>query len=293
MFSSTLFFLGIDSAFSMVEATSTVITDLDCMKKIPKGFVAFVICLLGFLLSIPFCTNWGYVLFDVIDHYLCTYLLFLCGIFQCFGCGWGFDVESTMNMSENHAKSLKYLTFSFWAYLMIIGLIFVLAESIPWGILALILGIFLICLLPSFLISKLPLMQWYAQIGMCGVRRLGYAMSKMGRNEETKAVQCWEPAFVLYWGISIKYFCPSVLWFLIVQNVKADIDKPYGNYAAHWQALGLIVPLLGLVAFLINICFCLHTEQLDMAEFKERFDIDFKDPWDESAGTEMKSLDAQ
>lgn len=128
LFSSTLFFLGIDSAFSMVEATSTVITDLDSVKHFPKGFIAFLICFLGFLLSIPFCTNWGYVLFDVIDHYLCTYLLFLCGIFQCFGCGWGFDVENTMNKSENHAKSLKYLTFSFWSYLMIIGLVFVLIN---------------------------------------------------------------------------------------------------------------------------------------------------------------------
>jgi SNF family Na+-dependent transporter len=157
MFSSTLFFLGIDSAFSMVEATSTVITDLDSMKNWPRGFIAFLICFLGFLLSIPFCTNWGYVLFDVIDHYLCTYLLFLCGIFQCFGCGWGFDVEATMNKSENHAKSLKYLTFSFWVYLMLIGLIFVLLEEIPYGILALCLGILLFVLAPSFMISKMSL----------------------------------------------------------------------------------------------------------------------------------------
>lgn len=130
---------------------------------------------------------------------------------------------------------------------------------------------------------------------MCGVRRIAYSMSKLSRKEKSE-LQWWEPAFVTYWSVSIKYFCPSVLWFLIVNNVKSDIVKPYGKYAAHWQAIGLVVPLLGLVAFLFNICFCLHTEELDMNEFKERFDTDFADPWDnpaEGAGeTELKKVDA-
>lgn len=280
MLGSTLFLLGIDSAFSMVEATSTVIQDLQSMKKVPKGFIAFVINLAGFIFSIPFCTNWGFVLFDVIDHYLCTYLLFLCGIFQCFGCGWGFDVENTLSISENHAKSLKYLTFSFWIYLLLVGLIFVPIGEVPVGILVLLLGLILFCLIPSFCISKLSFAQWYAQVCMCGVRRIAYSMSKLSRKEKS-TLQVWEPAFALYFGFTIKYFVPCVLWFLIVGNVKADIDSPYGSYAPHWQAIGLIVPLLGLVAFLINICFCLHNEQLDMADYKERFDTDFLDPWDE------------
>jgi len=121
---------------------------------------------------------------------------------------------------------------------------------------------------------------------MCGVRRIAYSMSKLGRKEPSQ-VQWWEPAFALYWGVTIKYFIPCVLWFLLVSNTKADIDKPYGSYAAHWQTIGLIVPLLGLVAFFINICFWLHDEQLDMADFNERFSPDFVDPWDE--GQSMKS----
>lgn len=76
-----LFLLGIDSAFAMVEATSTVVADLKTLQNVPKAFIAFCLNLLGFIISIPFCTNWGFVLFDVIDHYLCTYLLFLVGLF--------------------------------------------------------------------------------------------------------------------------------------------------------------------------------------------------------------------
>ena len=157
-------------------------------------------------------------------------------------------------------------------------------------------GIFLFCLLPSFIISKLSFRQWYAQICMCGVRKLAYSMSKLGRSDPQQ-VLWYEPAFAFYWSVTIKYFIPSVLWFLLVGNTKADIDKPYGGYASHWQTIGLIVPLLGLIAFFINICFWLHDEQLDMADFQERFHPDFVDPWDEGEGSlkspgmnEMKQL---
>lgn len=259
------------------------------MKNVPKGFIAFVINLVGFLLSVPFVTNWGFVLFDVIDHYLCTYLLFLCGIFQCFGCGWGFDVEGTLTISEYHAKSLQYLTFSFWTYLMLVGLIFVPLGEVPIGILVLVLGLIFFCLIPSFVISKLPFKQWYAQICMCGVRKLSYSMSKLGRTEPSTLLW-WESAFSVYWCFFIKYFIPSVLWFLIVGNVKADIDSPYGGYAPHWQTLGLIVPMFGLVAFLINICFCLHNEHIDMKDYEELFSTGFVDPWDEGKVAEMQVL---
>lgn len=152
---TTLFMLGIDSGFSMVEAAATVMSDLRTLRDWPRSFIAFFLCIAGFLCSVPFCTNWGFVLFDVIDHYLCTYLLLLCGIFQCFGCGWGFDVEDTVKKSPEHAKSLKYLSFTFWAYMLIVGLVFVIVEQVEIGIIVLIVGLLLFSLLPSFIMSKL------------------------------------------------------------------------------------------------------------------------------------------
>ena len=101
---------------------------------------------------------------------------------------------------------------------------------------------------------------------MCGVRKIAYSMTKLSRTSKHE-VQMWEPAFALYWGITIKYFIPCVLWVLLVEVVRNDIEKPYGGYAAHWQAVGLVVPLLGLVAFLLHICLWETDEPLDEAEF--------------------------
>ena len=77
---TTLFMLGIDSSFSAIEATSTVICDTAWGGIVPRMFVAFVLCVFGFMGSVPFCTNWGFTLFDVVDHYLCAYLLLMIGV---------------------------------------------------------------------------------------------------------------------------------------------------------------------------------------------------------------------
>merc|ERR1719461_2497162 len=51
----TLFMLGIDSSFSAIEATSTVICDTAWKGYAPRMFIAFLLCLLGFIGSMPFC----------------------------------------------------------------------------------------------------------------------------------------------------------------------------------------------------------------------------------------------
>jgi len=76
----TLFLLGVDSAFSMVEAVATVLHDTKTFAKVNRTLMAFILCLIGLAVSALFCTNWGFVLFDCIDHYLGNYLLLLVGI---------------------------------------------------------------------------------------------------------------------------------------------------------------------------------------------------------------------
>ena len=92
----TLFALGLDSAFSMVEATSTVISDTTIGKILPRKLVALILCSAGCCCSFVFCFNWGFTYFDTVDHYLAVYLLLLLGIMQAFGAGWIFDLQKTI-----------------------------------------------------------------------------------------------------------------------------------------------------------------------------------------------------
>jgi len=264
----TLFMLGIDSAFSMVEAAATVINDTKWGGQYPKSFVAFCLCVLGFILSIPFCTNWGYILFDAVDHYLGNFLLIVVGLMQCFGCGWGFDYENTLEKSIGHRKSLVYLSYTFWGLLFICGLVFPLMDLTSVGIIVFIVLLIFVSLIPSFFLSGLSFVDWYNDVAMCGVRKLGYSMTMLGRKDE-RIREWYEPFFVFYWGFCVKYLIPGTLWFILVGKAMADIKEPYGGYATKYQVMGLLVPLVGLLAFFLSICLNVYEEPFDKTQFED------------------------
>ncbi|MBT3406567.1 sodium-dependent transporter [Candidatus Woesearchaeota archaeon] len=91
LFFLTLLMLGIDSAFSLVESVNTVIADK--AKNAVKHKIAFVVCLVSFLLGIIFTTNAGLYFLDVVDHFITNFGLVLAGIFECLAIGWIYGAE--------------------------------------------------------------------------------------------------------------------------------------------------------------------------------------------------------
>lgn len=173
----TLFMLGIDSSFSAIEATSTVICDTAWGGVVPRSFVAFVLCVVGFLGSFPFCFNFGFTLFDVVDHYLCAYLLLMIGILQAFGCGWFFDADVQRNKTVGHWKSIWFLTISYWTMLLIIGLVATLTNSVAVGFITMTLVWSLVCVPFSWWLSELSVGEWYHECLLTGVEKIAFACS--------------------------------------------------------------------------------------------------------------------
>lgn len=94
--------------------------------------------------------------------------------------------------------------------------------------------ILLVSLLPSYFIAKdLGFSGWYNEICMCGVRKLGYSFSNLGRRD-LAVKEWWEALFVFYWGFTIKYLIPAVLWIILCGGFKNSINNPYGGYSAGW-----------------------------------------------------------
>jgi len=264
----TLFMLGIDSSFSAIEATSTVICDTAWKGKAPRMFIAFVLCLFGLIGSFPFCFNWGFVLFDVVDHYLCAYLLNMIGVLQAFGCGWFFDAAPTMKKSKEHREAILILGYSYWILLVIIITPSVCLDFGSGGF-----GIFVACFVVaacySWQRSGLSMKKWYDEIMMCGVRRIAYACSQMGRKEDAKTtVMWWEPYFAFYWGFLVKYVNPCLLYGIIVSITKTDLETSYGGYGQSWQVIGWAIPILGLVLlFASTFFFGVPDDSLNYDEF--------------------------
>jgi len=90
LFFLTLFTLAIDSAFSLVEAINTTITD---KLKIKKKYVALIVCILGFSAGVIYTTNAGLYLLDIVDHFVTNITLIVIGILECIAIGWIFGAE--------------------------------------------------------------------------------------------------------------------------------------------------------------------------------------------------------
>ena len=126
LFFITLMSLAIDSAFSLVEAVSTAISDR--FKKISKEWIAGFVCVLGFLAGIIFTTRAGMYFLDLIDHFATNYGLVLVGIFECVAIGWVFGAPKLRRYINRDANwklgkwwdiSIKYICPIVLIYLVI------------------------------------------------------------------------------------------------------------------------------------------------------------------------------
>ena len=106
-FFSALFFLmlltlGIDSAFSLVEAVNTVIGDK--YIKPNRERISFVVCSVAFLLGIIFTTGAGLYFLDIVDHFITSFGLVLVGIFECIAIGWIYGADKLRNYVNGVSK---------------------------------------------------------------------------------------------------------------------------------------------------------------------------------------------
>jgi len=86
LFFLTLLTLGIDSAFSLVEAVNTVIADKK--KELAQKKIAAWVCGTAFVLGIVFTTQAGLYILDVVDHFVTNFGLVMVGVFECVAIGW-------------------------------------------------------------------------------------------------------------------------------------------------------------------------------------------------------------
>jgi neurotransmitter:Na+ symporter, NSS family len=129
LFFIMLLSLGIDSAFSLVEAVNTSIADK--YHKPKKRRIAFWVCLVSFLMGTIYVTGAGLYFLDIVDHYVTNYSLILVGIFECVAVGWIYGagkLRKFINSTSKH-KIGPWWDFSI-KFLIPIVLIFLLISQL-------------------------------------------------------------------------------------------------------------------------------------------------------------------
>jgi len=284
MLSITLFTLGIDSAFSMLEATATVLQDTPVGRSMPRKLVALLLCLLGALGSALFSFNWGFTYFDVVDHYLNVYLMLLLGVLEVMGAGWVYDREYAFKKANK--TSVVVLALGYWISLLIMGPVsFIVLKEKFWvgAIIFWVLVLFFAVI--SIALSGLSLGNWFHYISLYGARRLARTMTKLSR-KDFGVREKWESVFDVWWCVAIKYFVPFALWFLLSFSFSKDLEESYGEYHWFWQINGFVYPFLGLLAFLISLCACTEKDP-----FTPDLECNFTSDEDETAPSKVEMAD--
>ena len=130
--------LGLSSAFSIVEAVITPITDM--VGEEHEGKVGLILCIIGFLMSLIFVTGAGVYFVDLIDHFVTTYPLILVGLFECIAVGWVYKASRL----RDYANKVSYWKIGRWwdisiKYIAPALIIFLLINSlikdltVPYG----------------------------------------------------------------------------------------------------------------------------------------------------------------
>jgi len=91
LFFIMLLTLAIDSAFSLVEAASTVICDN--YSHLRKQDVSFYVCAAGFIAGIIFTTFAGMYYLDITDHFIAHYGLIVAGLLEIFAVSFFYGIE--------------------------------------------------------------------------------------------------------------------------------------------------------------------------------------------------------
>lgn len=218
LFCFTLWMSGIDSAMGYCEGFIANIMD---SMKWPRWKAAAVVCGGGNALCLLFTSNWGWVLFDFVDHYISSYIVIIIGLCQCISVGWIFERESTAVRSPAHRASLRSLALIYWfptvltCFYANFGF-----TQIKWLGVVFMFIISIIALYMSFKDSKMDFIVWYHEIVMCGTDKVAMSITVLQNNG---ARAWWMLPFEFYFGILIKFVNPACLLFLFFEALAADL----------------------------------------------------------------------
>lgn len=288
-----LFMLGIDSAFSFVEAVTTVLHDSTMFQNTSRKVVTGIVCLVGFLCGILYTTDAGFYFLDVTDFYI-NFMLLLVGFAECYVVGWIYGLERQVSLLGAWPVCSLMAT-SFGSTVIASGVWFGVAKnggsepaewtiqdwSLMWGFIVL-----FICVNLGLVMTVIFSMK-SMQNGTAGEmsKREFYVELFMGNMWHLKGELLGVIRYIPdIWFFLIKHFIPQVLLLLFVNLAASDAKTKdglvigsqfghYGNYNPGYQALGifvfavsLLILVVGMVAPDLYACFSVKTFEDDVMD---------------------------
>jgi NSS family neurotransmitter:Na+ symporter len=164
LFYITLFLLGIDSAFSLLETIVAALKDKFGWTRLKA---TTLVAIISIILGIPFVTNAGLLWLDIVDHFAINYILVIGGIFECIALAYYFGGDKLIKDINTNAELQLGKLFKLCIYFLAPGILTVIViksiieevqkpyEGYPVSALLVIgLGSFLLCLIGAIVLSS-------------------------------------------------------------------------------------------------------------------------------------------
>jgi NSS family neurotransmitter:Na+ symporter len=130
IFYLTLSTLAVDSAFSIVEGTTTAISD---KFRVSHKKTTIVTCIIAGIISLWFTTRSGLAWLDIVDNWTNQFNLLIVGIFECIAVGWLFKTSKVLDEVNKNTKGYQIPSFWFHAIIKVLAPL-LLITLVVWNI---------------------------------------------------------------------------------------------------------------------------------------------------------------
>jgi solute carrier family 6 GABA transporter-like protein 1 len=251
-----LFLLGIDSAFSILEAPIAVAMDFASIGRQPKWIVRGAFAIVAYLVSLVYATDAGLNFLDVVDFYV-NFVFLIIGLFETFGAGWMYGIDKQVD-SLGAGPVYAWIFTNFGSVIVACCIWF--GQDISKGPAGNgFIALFVIFFAGLGLTLGLLNNKMKQEPGKWTWSTIMYELTLsnvMELRERLEAVVGWMP---WAWAFLIKNFIPHVLLILFV-NLAASELKPgepqFGNYGGYddvpYQLTGIICFCFGAIFMVIG-----------------------------------------
>ncbi|GBG31154.1 Sodium-dependent serotonin transporter [Hondaea fermentalgiana] len=259
IFFITVYMLGVDSAFSLVESVIHNYKETYVFHTYSRVQMVSVFCFLCMSCTFIYTADIGLNILDVVDRYISSFGLAVIGWLEAFVFAWCVGKSESAQVAGSLPVMLHDILFWLGVVLftaLSLGLPYVegLDQMMYLGV-PLIIGIVLVVL--SFII---PVAMAAGQAG--GVKEALYAVTMQGVDKlriELNEGFCegapdnWRFPFI--WAVNVKYIINPVLFFLMGLNVESLSATPYSGLGPGYQAIGTIYFLIMVLIFVVGLIF--------------------------------------
>jgi len=260
-----MYLLGVNSAFSFLEAGITVVLDTRAFHAYSRRSVVTFASMVGFIISIAYAHDAGFNLMETIDFYINVVMLFV-GICETCAACWIFRLQETI------AVCGALPTFLLFGSVILSSLVTGITGFIGGNTLAAIpLGLLIFI---TFFVASLYLLQTRGttelnyktklrELLLGNVEYLRFRFNRGCMDDLSQAK--WYQLIPITWSINIKYFAPPVLillWFNILvaetTNDEGERVSQFGNFndfALGYQIIGIFTAMFSVVLVVVGIAF--------------------------------------